>query len=111
MNKNNQKSSIKNQKSMNSFLTCGLRPFRVVFLRFYVIFRVVFLRKKLYLCPIFPFDTGIYQRILNMNISDKKKNSPYGIRTSLENFCTYQNINAYPLYAIGNILNNNQKWL
>ena len=34
----------------------------------------------------------------------KEKNSPYGIRTSLENFCTYQNIKVYPLYAIGNIV-------
>jgi predicted AAA+ superfamily ATPase len=30
----------------------------------------------------------------------KEKNSNYGIRTSLENFCKYQNINVYPLYAI-----------
>jgi len=35
----------------------------------------------------------------------KEKKSPYGIRTSLENFCIYQNINVYPLYAIGNIFN------
>jgi len=34
----------------------------------------------------------------------KEKNSPYGIRTSLENFCTYQNIKVYPLYAIGNLV-------
>jgi len=34
----------------------------------------------------------------------KEKNSIYGIRTSLENFCEYQNIKVYPLYAIGNIL-------
>ena len=33
----------------------------------------------------------------------KEKNASYGIRTSLENFCKYQNIYVYPLYAIGNI--------
>ena len=34
----------------------------------------------------------------------KEKNIYYGIRTSLENFCKYQNIEVYPLYAIGNIV-------
>jgi len=29
-----------------------------------------------------------------------EKNSPYGIRTSMENFGTYGNIRVYPLYAI-----------
>jgi predicted AAA+ superfamily ATPase len=37
----------------------------------------------------------------------KEKNSSYGIRCSLENFCTYQNINVYPLYAIGKIFKGN----
>ncbi|MBO6130794.1 MAG: ATP-binding protein [Treponema sp.] len=32
------------------------------------------------------------------------KNRPYGIRTSLENFCEYEDIKVYPLYAIGNAL-------
>ncbi|MEI6555545.1 MAG: DUF4143 domain-containing protein [Paludibacter sp.] len=27
-----------------------------------------------------------------------------GIRTSLENFCSYENIDVYPLYAISNVL-------
>ena len=35
----------------------------------------------------------------------KEKNTSYGIRTSLENFSTYQNILVYPLYAIGKVLN------
>ncbi|WP_226995285.1 ATP-binding protein [Candidatus Symbiothrix dinenymphae] len=34
----------------------------------------------------------------------KEKQSEYGIRTSLENFATYDNIRVYPLYAIANIL-------
>ncbi|MDR2586413.1 MAG: AAA family ATPase [Prevotellaceae bacterium] len=33
----------------------------------------------------------------------EEKNSTYGIRTSLENFCTYGKIHVYPLYAVGNI--------
>lgn len=33
----------------------------------------------------------------------KEKQSPYGIRSSSENFCTYDNIKVIPLYAIGNI--------
>jgi len=36
----------------------------------------------------------------------KEKQSAYGIRTSLENFSKYQQIAVYPLYAIGNIVNN-----
>jgi predicted AAA+ superfamily ATPase len=35
----------------------------------------------------------------------KEKNSQYGIRTSMENFGTYQNIRIYPLYAISQIVN------
>ena len=34
----------------------------------------------------------------------KPKKSPFGIRTSLENFCEYQDIKVYPLYAAGNIV-------
>lgn len=33
----------------------------------------------------------------------KEKQSPYGIRSSSENFCTYENIRVVPLYAVGNI--------
>ncbi len=32
------------------------------------------------------------------------KKRPYGIRTSLENFCEYADIQVYPLYAIKNAL-------
>ena len=34
-----------------------------------------------------------------------EKQRPYGIRCSLENFCTFQNIKIYPLYAAGTIIN------
>ncbi len=33
----------------------------------------------------------------------KEKQSPYGIRSSSENFCAYENIKVIPLYAIGNV--------
>lgn len=33
-----------------------------------------------------------------------EKHRPYGLRTSLENFCKYEDIRVYPLYAIGNVL-------
>ena len=33
------------------------------------------------------------------------KKKPYGIRTSLENFCEYDDIKVYPLYAIKNVYN------
>ena len=32
------------------------------------------------------------------------KNKPYGIRTSLENFCEYDDIKVYPVYAISNAM-------
>lgn len=35
----------------------------------------------------------------------EEKNSDYGIRISLENFATYDKIQVYPLYAVGNIFN------
>jgi predicted AAA+ superfamily ATPase len=34
----------------------------------------------------------------------KEKHIERGVRTSLENFGRYENIDVYPLYAIGNIL-------
>ncbi|MCL2073659.1 MAG: AAA family ATPase [Marinilabiliaceae bacterium] len=48
--------------------------------------------------------SGTQGKMQSMWFFMKEKNSSYGIRTSLENFCTYQNIKVYPLYAIGNIL-------
>jgi len=47
--------------------------------------------------------SGKQGKMQSMWVFLKEKNASYGIRTSLENFCTYQNINVYPLYAIGNI--------
>jgi predicted AAA+ superfamily ATPase len=37
----------------------------------------------------------------------QEKKIDRGIRTSLENFACYENIEVYPLYAISNLLNNN----
>jgi len=34
----------------------------------------------------------------------KEKNYDYGIRSSMENFGTFQNIKIYPLYAISQIV-------
>jgi predicted AAA+ superfamily ATPase len=48
--------------------------------------------------------SGKQGKMQSMWMFMKEKNSNYGIRTSLENFCKYQNIHVYPLYAIGNIL-------
>jgi predicted AAA+ superfamily ATPase len=40
---------------------------------------------------------------LQLFLSEKKR--PYGVRTSSENFVSYDNIRVIPLYAIGNIRN------
>lgn len=58
-----------------------------------------------------------YEEIIPIEVKSSKKGSmqslrqfltlkqkTYGIRTSLENFCEYEDIKVYPLYAIGNIL-------
>jgi predicted AAA+ superfamily ATPase len=42
----------------------------------------------------------------SLHLFMKEKNSPKGIRTSLENFGCFDNIEIYPLYAISNILLN-----
>ncbi len=34
----------------------------------------------------------------------KEKHCEYGVRTSVENFCTHEKIKVYPLYAISNLL-------
>ena len=47
--------------------------------------------------------SGKQGKMQSMWVFMKEKNAKYGIRTSLENFCKYHNINVYPLYAIGNI--------
>jgi hypothetical protein len=38
----------------------------------------------------------------------EEKNSKIGIRTSLENFGCFENIEIYPLYAISNIIKPNR---
>ena len=38
----------------------------------------------------------------------KEKQSPYGIRSSSENFCAFDNIQVIPLYAMGNICQQNE---
>ena len=48
--------------------------------------------------------SGKQGKMQSMWVFMKEKNASYGIRTSLENFGKYQNINIYPLYAIGTLL-------
>lgn len=63
-----------------------------------------------------------YEEIIPIEVKSSKKGSmqslrqfltlkqkTYGIRTSLENFCEYEDIKVYPLYAIGNILKDGDK--
>lgn len=54
---------------------------------------------------IFPIEvkSGVKGSMQSMRIFMQLKNCPFGIRTSLENFSAYENILAYPLYAIRNI--------
>lgn len=40
----------------------------------------------------------------SLRVFMEEKHCEYGVRTSLENFCTYENIKVYPLYAISNLL-------
>ncbi|GHT28844.1 ATPase [Bacteroidia bacterium] len=47
---------------------------------------------------------GTIGKMQSMNLFLKEKHLEYGIRTSLENFAKYDNIQVYPLYAIGNIV-------
>ena len=48
--------------------------------------------------------SGKTGKMQSLRIFMSQKNSPYGIRTSLENFCEYQDIKVYPLYAAGKIV-------
>ncbi len=43
----------------------------------------------------------------SLRVFMKEKNSEYGVRTSMENFASYDNIRVYPLYAISNLLKEN----
>jgi predicted AAA+ superfamily ATPase len=49
--------------------------------------------------------SGKQGKMQSMWVFLKEKNLNHGIRTSLENFSMYENIDVYPLYAIGNLLN------
>lgn len=48
--------------------------------------------------------SGKSGKMQSLRIFMEQKHSPFGIRTSLENFCEYDNIKVYPLYAAGNIV-------
>jgi predicted AAA+ superfamily ATPase len=50
--------------------------------------------------------SGTSGKMQSMYLFLKEKQAEYGIRTSLENFATYDKINVYPLYAIGNLTKN-----
>ena len=47
--------------------------------------------------------SGKSGKMQSMHLFLAEKQSEYGIRTSLENFATYDHIRVYPLYAIGNL--------
>ena len=55
---------------------------------------------------IYPIEvkSGIKGSMQSMRIFLENKKLKTGIRTSLENFCHYGNIDVYPLYAIANII-------
>ena len=52
--------------------------------------------------------SGIRGSMQSLRIFMDEKNSQSGIRTSLENFGCFDNIEIYPLYAISNVLMKNQ---
>jgi len=49
--------------------------------------------------------SGTSGKMQSLHLFLKEKKSEYGIRTSLENFCKYDKIRVYPLYAIENLVN------
>jgi len=53
--------------------------------------------------------SGKSGKMQSLHLFLKEKHIKYGIRTSLENFVQYDNIQVYPLYAIGNIKMDAQK--
>ena len=55
---------------------------------------------------IYPIEvkSGSQGAMQSLRIFMNEKKSSKGIRTSLENFCCYDDIDVYPLYAISNIL-------
>ncbi len=48
--------------------------------------------------------SGTTGKMQSLRIMLNEKKLKYGIRVSLENFCKYENIRVYPLYAVQNIL-------
>ena len=48
--------------------------------------------------------SGKSGKMQSLHLFLKEKQAHYGIRTSLENFCYYDKISVYPLYAIGNVI-------
>lgn len=50
--------------------------------------------------------SGSQGAMQSLRIFMNEKNISTGIRTSLENFCSYDKIHVYPLYAISNIFTN-----
>ena len=48
--------------------------------------------------------SGTSGKMQSLHLFMNEKKSEYGVRTSLENFCLYDKIKVYPLYAIGNII-------
>ena len=48
--------------------------------------------------------SGTQGSMQNLRLFIKEKRIKKGIRTSLENFGRYENIDIYPLYAIGNVV-------
>ena len=47
--------------------------------------------------------SGTTGKMQSLHLFMNEKKSEFGIRTSLENFCQYDKIKVYPLYAIGNV--------
>jgi predicted AAA+ superfamily ATPase len=50
--------------------------------------------------------SGTTGKMQSLHLFMKEKNLERGIRCSLENFAQYNKIDVYPLYAIGQIVNN-----
>ncbi|MCL2727519.1 MAG: ATP-binding protein [Bacteroidales bacterium] len=47
--------------------------------------------------------SGTSGKMQSLHLFMNEKQSPYGVRTSLENFAQYGKIKVFPLYAIGNL--------
>ena len=50
--------------------------------------------------------SGTQGSMQSLRLFMKEKNINKGVRTSLENFGSYENIDIYPLYAVGNLVKN-----